>query len=111
MTARKFNLERQFSLGVTTEMPEQKPNTLTLHDPLRAAVLMTCGVALLDCPANPHQAARMLFVFDDRQEVARLASAAIAEDRLLPIGKFLENLRKCNELLHLFRIARHGEGR
>ena len=92
-------------------MTNNKPNTLTISDPLRAAVLMAQGIRLIDAIASHRTPTQMVYIFDDTDGAARLASGAIASNLSLPIGTFLECHRKAKELLHLFRIARSGEDR
>jgi len=69
---------------------------------------MTVGINLLDAEAHRKNGRQLVYLFDDTDQRARVESAAIAENRLLPIGTFLENLRKCRELLSLFRISQTG---
>lgn len=80
-----------------------KDNTLRVNDAQRAAVLLTLGCSLLDCPTS-ETGARIYFLFDDTDQKAREAGAAIAQDRPLPIATYLNNLRRCTELIYQFNL-------
>lgn len=79
-------------------------NTLSVTDVHRAAVLLTLKVPLVDCVPSK-SGTRMTFVFSDEGDQARLAGAAIAQNRLIPVGDFLDNLRKAREFVYQFNVT------
>ena len=78
--------------------------TLPVSDVYRAAVLMALGVRLIDGVPSK-SGGRLTFVFDDTNDQARLAGAAIAQNRQIPIGDFLDALRRCRELVYQFNVT------
>lgn len=86
-------------------IPEKPPteNTLRVNDAQRAAVLLTLGCKLIDCPTS-ETGTRIYFLFDDEGQTAREAGAAIAQDRALPIATYLNNLRRCTEIIYQFNL-------
>lgn len=91
-------------------MTNTKPDRLVITDPRRAALLLTKGCQLLDCPPSRYNPSQMTFEFNDEGGVSRLAMSALAANEALPIGDYLNNLRRANELLYLWRQAK-GESR
>lgn len=94
-------------------MPITKPtedNTLRVNDAQRAAVLLTLGCKLIDCPTS-ESGTRLIFLFDDTNDQARIASAAIAQNQNVPIADYLNNLRRCNELIHSFNVINRNPRR
>ena len=80
------------------------PNTLPVGDVHRAAVLMALKVPLIDgIPSK--SGGRLVFVFDDSNDQARIAGAAISQNRPVPIGDYLECLRRCRELVYQFNVT------
>jgi hypothetical protein len=78
--------------------------TLPVGDVYRAAVLMALGVPLVDGVPSK-SGGRLVFVFSDENDQAKLAGASIAQDRPIPIGKFLDCLRRCRELVYQFNVT------
>jgi hypothetical protein len=87
----------------------QKPDRLIVTDPRRAALLLTKGCTLVDCPPSKYNPGQMTYEFDDTANKARLAMGAIASNEALPIADFLNNLRKTNELLYLWRQSKEAK--
>jgi len=83
-------------------MPTDK--TLPVGDVYRAAVLMALGVPLIDGVPSK-SGGRLTFVFDDTNDQAKLAGAAIAQNRPIPVGDFLDSLRRCRELVYQFNVT------
>ena len=81
-----------------------QPKTLPVGDVYRAAVLMALGVPLIDGVPS-RSGGRLEFVFSDEDDKARLAGAAIAQNRPIPIGDFLDCLRRCRELVYQFNVT------
>lgn len=78
-------------------------------DVMRAALMLSLGVPLID--ASPDKTGgRLMFSFDDTNNQARLAGAAILQNRPVPIGSFMESWRKCREMLYQFHISQDHKG-
>lgn len=88
--------------------PNPKPDRLVITDPRRCALLLTKGCTLLDCPPSKYNPAQMTYEFADENGSARLAMAALSANEALPIGDYLNNLRKANELLYLWRQSKEA---
>jgi len=81
---------------------------LKTSDPIRAAALLSFGISLRD--AVPSQdGEKLVFVFDDSNQAARLASACFLQDRQVGIQTFVTNLRRTRELCYQWRLSGKGE--
>jgi len=80
--------------------------TYSLTDDRRAALLLTLGIPMVDAVPHSRNPKQLCFVFDDTDGRARLAGGAIAQNREVPIGSYLEAWRKCRELIFQFKQTR-----
>lgn len=83
-------------------MTTKKP-VLFVRDAQRAALILALGGKLIDCQG--HRGNRLSFVFDDADGSATYAASAYIRNELIPIATYLENLRKCRELVWQFRLT------
>jgi len=87
-------------------MTTKKP-VLYVRDPQRAALILTLGGKLIDCEAR--RGNRLSYVFDDLDGAATYAASAYIRNEAVPVATFLENLRKCRELLWQYRLTIESE--
>jgi len=84
-----------------------KKLVLYVSDPQRAALVLTLGGKLIDCEAR--RGNRLSYVFSDEDGSATYAASAYIRNEGVPIATFLENLRKCRELLWQYRLTMADE--
>jgi len=86
-----------------------KPNdqVITLTDVNRAAILIVQGITMIDAEPNSH--GQLAFTFDNIEDKAKLASAAILHNTPLPIRDFLDAVRQCRELVYQHRLVKRGD--
>jgi hypothetical protein len=61
---------------------------------------------LLD--AEPNESGNLEFIFDNIDDKAKIASAAIMDNRLLPIRDFLDGARRLREMIFQHRLINKG---
>jgi Domain of unknown function (DUF5659) len=81
-------------------------NKIRLCDLNRAALLLCQGILLID--AEPNKANNLEFVFDNSDDKAMLASAALMENRPVPIRDFLDACRRLREMIFQHRLITRG---
>ena len=86
-----------------------KPNdqVISLTDVNRAAILIVQGITMIDAEQNSH--GQLAFTFDNTEDKAKLASAAILHNTPLPIRDFLDAVRQCRELVYQHRLVKRGD--
>jgi hypothetical protein len=87
-------------------MTTKKP-VIHISDPARAALCLTLGARLVDCQGR--RGRRLSYIFDDVDNTATIACGAYVENRPVPIQSYLENLRRCRELLWQYRLTIESE--
>jgi hypothetical protein len=81
-------------------------NTIRTTDISRASIIMAQGVPMLDVRTN--RRGSLEFVFDNTDDKAKIASAAIMNNLPIPIGTYLECTRKFREILATHRLVTTG---
>ena len=90
-----------------TKLPTD--NVLRLCDTNRGALLLCQGVELLDAQTN--ESGNLEFVFSNEGDKAKIASAALMDNRLLPIRDFLDAARRLREMVFQHRLINKGGSR
>jgi len=103
------NLSTLEEIDTMTTQNTPQEGVLRTSDPIRAAALLSFGIKLIDAIAGKDNKRKLIFVFDDTNDTARLASACFLQDRPVGVRTFTDNLRRCRELIYQYRIS--GEGR
>jgi len=82
---------------------KQRDEVISLTDVNRAAILIVQGITMIDAEPNSH--GQLAFTFDNTDDKAKLASAAILHNTPLPIRDFLDAVRQCRELVYQHRLV------
>ena len=87
-------------------MTNKSDEVISLTDINRAAILIVQGIKMIDAESNKY--GQLLFTFDNTDDNAKLASAAILHNTPLPIRDFIDAVRSCQELVYQHRLVKRG---
>jgi hypothetical protein len=81
-------------------------DVVRLTDITRAAVIMAQGIPLTDVHTTSRGS--LIFIFDNRDDRAKVASAAIMNNTPIKIGDYLDSTRKLREIISTHLIVANG---
>jgi hypothetical protein len=110
-----YTLPRKFiwrevneELEIMSNQNSEKEGVLKTSDQLRAAALLSFDIKLIDAVPNK-DGDRLVFIFSDEGNAARLASACFLQNRQVGIQTFCDNLRRVRELMFQWRLTGKAE--
>lgn len=87
---------------------EKPDDQIRLTDITRTAIIMAQGVPLVDVEASQPPQRSVIFVLENTDDRAKMASAAVMNNTAIPIRTYLENVEKLREIVNTHLIVSRG---